>query len=120
MTYLYKMNQIYSEDRPWGRFEKFNENEVCTVKLIYINANARLSLQFHEYRREFWKIIKGKALVEINGKEEIKNENENVEIPNKAKHRIKALEENCIILEISYGIFDENDIVRIEDDYNRQ
>ncbi|MFL6368329.1 MAG: mannose-6-phosphate isomerase, partial [Nitrososphaeraceae archaeon] len=36
---------IYSEDRPWGRFEKFHENEPCTVKLIYINPNSRLSLQ---------------------------------------------------------------------------
>ena len=30
-----------------------------------------------------------------------------------------ALDSECVILEISYGRFDENDIVRIEDDYQR-
>ena len=50
---------IYSEDRPWGSFEKFHENEQCTVKLIYVNANSRLSLQYHSERWEFWKIVKG-------------------------------------------------------------
>jgi hypothetical protein len=29
------------------------------------------------------------------------------------------LNDDCVILEISYGKFDENDIVRIEDDYQR-
>jgi mannose-6-phosphate isomerase len=32
---------------------------------------------------------------------------------------VKALEEKCIILEISYGRFNEADIVRLEDDYRR-
>jgi hypothetical protein len=35
------------------------------------------------------------------------------------KHRIQAIDSVCIVLEISYGSFDENDIVRIEDDYDR-
>ena len=53
------------------------------------------------------------------GEKEMKlKENETINIPLGARHRIKALED-CIILEISYGNFDENDIVRIEDDYNR-
>jgi len=113
------MEGIYTEDRPWGKFEKFHENQECTVKLIYVNSNSRLSLQYHKHRREFWKIIKGKAIVEIDGKELLVKENENVNIPLGSKHRIKALEEDCIILEISYGNFDENDIIRIQDDYHR-
>jgi mannose-6-phosphate isomerase len=110
---------IYAESRPWGKFEKFHENQNCTVKLIYINANSRLSLQYHQYRSEFWKIVKGKAKVEIDEKDHIVKENDNITIPCGAKHRITALEHDCIILEISYGKFDENDIIRIEDDYNR-
>jgi mannose-6-phosphate isomerase len=110
---------IYSEDRPWGKFEKFHENQLSTVKLIYINANSRLSLQYHRERSEFWKVIKGTAEVELDGKIFEVKEEETIDIPKGVRHRVKALDNNCVILEIAYGKFDENDIVRIEDDYQR-
>ena len=111
--------KVYSESRPWGRFEKFHENKSCTVKLIYVNANSRLSLQYHKKRSEFWKVIKGTAKVEIDEKRIVLEEGDTITIPRQAKHRVLALESECIILEISYGRFDENDIVRLEDDYQR-
>ncbi|MCY1154880.1 MAG: phosphomannose isomerase type II C-terminal cupin domain [Thermoproteota archaeon] len=111
--------KIYSEIRPWGRFEKFHENKSCTVKLIYVNANSRLSLQYHKKRSEFWKVIKGTAVVEIDKKTIVLREGETITIPRQAKHRVLALKSDCIILEIAYGRFDENDIVRLEDDYQR-
>jgi mannose-6-phosphate isomerase len=111
--------KVYSESRPWGRFEKFHENKSCTVKLIYVNANSRLSLQYHKKRSEFWKVIKGTAMVEIDEKRTVLEEGDTVTIPRQAKHRVLALGSDCIILEISYGRFDENDIVRLEDDYQR-
>ena len=110
---------IYSEDRPWGSFEKFHENQICTVKLIYVNANSRLSLQYLSERWEFWKIVKGIAEVQLEEKELILKESETIVIPIGAKHRVKALGGQCIILEISYGRFNEDDIVRVEDDYRR-
>ncbi|HXX98785.1 MAG TPA: phosphomannose isomerase type II C-terminal cupin domain [Candidatus Bathyarchaeia archaeon] len=110
---------IYSEDRPWGSFEKFHENQTCTVKLIHVNANSRLSLQYHRERWEFWKIVKGIAEVQLDEKSLILRESDSIVIPLGAKHRVKALEEKCIILEISYGRFNEADIVRLEDDYRR-
>ncbi|HYA85092.1 MAG TPA: phosphomannose isomerase type II C-terminal cupin domain [Candidatus Bathyarchaeia archaeon] len=110
---------IYSEDRPWGSFEKFHENQTCTVKLIHVNANCRLSLQYHRERWEFWKIVKGLAEVQLDEKLLILKESDSIVIPLGAKHRVKALEEKCIILEISYGRFNEADIVRLEDDYLR-
>ena len=111
--------KIYSENRPWGKFEKFHENKPCTVKLIYVNANSRLSLQYHKKRSEFWKVIKGTAMVEINEKTITLQEGETITIPRQTKHRVLALGNDCIILEIAYGKFDENDIVRLEDDYHR-
>ena len=111
--------KIYSEIRPWGRFEKFHENKSCTVKLIYVNANSRLSLQYHKKRSEFWKVIKGTAMVEVDEKRIVLGEGDTITIPRQAKHRVLALKSECIILEISYGRFDENDIVRLEDDYQR-
>ncbi len=108
---------IYSEDRPWGSFEKFHENQQCTVKLIYVNANS--SLQYHSERWEFWKIVKGIAEVQLEEKLIILKEGESIVIPMGAKHRVKAIEGQCSILEISYGRFNEDDIVRLEDDYRR-
>lgn len=111
--------KVYSENRPWGRFEKFHENKSCTVKLIYVNANSRLSLQYHKKRSELWKVVKGTAMVEIDEKTIVLGEGETITIPRQAKHRVLALENECIILEIAYGRFDENDIVRLQDDYQR-
>jgi mannose-6-phosphate isomerase len=111
--------KIYSESRPWGRFEKFHENKSCTVKLIYVNTNSRLSLQYHKKRSELWKVIKGTAMVEIEGKTRTLEAGETITIPRRAKHRVLALESECTILEIAYGRFDENDIVRLDDDYKR-
>ena len=119
MTFLSIGVKIYAEDRPWGRFEKFHENKLSTVKLIYITPNHRLSLQYHIHRNEFWRIINGTAEVEVDGKTFSVKEGDNISIGSKSHHRIKALASGCTVLEISYGHFDEDDIVRIEDDFNR-
>jgi mannose-6-phosphate isomerase len=111
--------KIYAEYRPWGKFEKFHENIKNTVKLIYISPDSRLSLQYHNHRREFWKIVNGSAEIEIEGAKHSLNKGETIEIPLRAKHRIRSLKDGCTLLEISYGEFDENDIIRIEDDYQR-
>ena len=119
MTFLSIGVKIYAEDRPWGRFEKFHENKLSTVKLIYITPNRRLSLQYHIHRYEFWRIINGTAEVEVDGKTFSVKEGDNISIGSKSHHRIKAQASGCTVLEISYGHFDEDDIVRIEDDFNR-
>jgi mannose-6-phosphate isomerase-like protein (cupin superfamily) len=119
MTPHFIIMKIYSEDRPWGRFEKFHENKMSTVKLIYIIPNRRLSLQYHTQRNEFWRIIRGTAEVEVDGQIFNVKEGDDISIGSKSQHRIKALSNGCTVLEISYGHFDESDIVRIEDDFNR-
>ncbi len=111
--------EVYLEKRPWGSFEKFNENEQCTVKLLHIKPGSRLSLQYHHKRKEFWKIVKGSATVQVENKQSSLKEGDDIIIPSGAKHRIQASNTGCTVLEISYGSFDENDIVRIEDDYER-
>ncbi|HEX6561484.1 MAG TPA: phosphomannose isomerase type II C-terminal cupin domain [Nitrososphaera sp.] len=108
------------EQRPWGWFEQFNENDPCTVKLIHVKAGSRLSLQYHEKRREFWKVVKGPAIVQIDGKTFTGKAGDEFEIPTRAKHRLAAKKSSdALVLEISYGHFDEDDIVRIEDDFGR-
>ncbi len=44
---------------------------------------------------------------------------ESITIPKKVTHRLIGAGVDALILEISIGDFDENDIVRLEDDYKR-
>ena len=53
-------------------------------------------------------------------KKKMLNENDAIHIPKGAKHRVVNLGSPSTILEISFGEFDESDIVRIEDIYNRK
>jgi len=114
-----KMIDIYEEERPWGKFEKFVENQKCTVKLLHLNPKSQTSLQLHHKREEWWKIIKGAISVEHDGQKKTLGENDTIYICKGSKHRIINLESPSTILEISFGEFEESDIVRIEDIYNR-
>lgn len=42
--------KIYKEERPWGNFERFTHNEISTVKILTVNPNEELSLQYHHNR----------------------------------------------------------------------
>ncbi len=109
----------YIEERPWGSFEQFCENEVCTVKIINVKPNEELSLQYHRYRDEFWKIISGRATIVVGEESHDGKEGDEFFIPRLTKHRIKTGDSPVRVLEISFGKFDEGDIVRLEDKYKR-
>ena len=109
----------YSEIRPWGHFEQFCKNKKCTVKILEVKPYQALSLQFHYNRDEFWKILSGKPKIIIDNKIFDGKEGDEFYIPKETKHRIKTEESIVRILEIAFGEFDENDIVRLEDVYNR-
>ncbi|MEO9870584.1 CBS domain-containing protein [Ekhidna sp.] len=114
-----KIPKKYTEERPWGNFEQFCENRLCTVKLINVNPNEELSLQYHRNRNEFWRVVKGKGKVVIGKQELDANVDDEFSVPAKTKHRIITQEFSLQILEISYGLFDEKDIVRLIDKYHR-
>lgn len=108
----------YKENRPWGSFEQFTKNENSTVKILVVNAGEELSLQRHKMREEYWRVLSGNGEVVI-GEKTIKAEKGNDFFVSKGTlHSIKA-EEKMTILEIAFGDFDENDIERIFDKYNR-
>ena len=113
------MIDIYEEERPWGKFEKFVENKNCTVKSLHLKPNAQLSLQYHHKREEWWRVIKGSITVELDGSKTVLGEDNTIYLPKGSKHRAVCSDLPSVILEISFGEFDENDIVRIEDIYNR-
>ena len=66
-------------------------------------------------------MIEGRAQVEIDGKASEVEARNHVHIPLQAHHRLTNIGvTDLVILELQQGdILDENDIVRIEDDYCR-
>jgi len=97
----------YTEQRPWGSFEQFNLNTPCTVKIIDVKPESQLSLQFHNHRNEFWRILKGECTVMLDNKNYIAETGDEFIIPAKTLHRVTTHNQGVQFLEISYGHFDE-------------
>ena len=110
---------MLTEKRPWGHFERYTLNEKSTVKMVYLDGDKRLSLQYHDNRSEFWKVIEGPVKVQLKDDVKTLQTGDSITIPKKAVHRLIGAGTDAIILEISMGEFDESDIVRLEDDYKR-
>ena len=109
-------------DRPWGRFFVIQDDNDYKIKRIEVNSGHRLSYQYHKKRSEHWIIVKGQATIKLENNTIIKNPGESIYIPKGAAHRIQNNStETLVIIEIQLGTyFGEDDIVRIEDDYNRK
>ena len=107
------------ESRPWGHFERFTLNEKTTVKIHTVNAGEALSLQTHEHRDEFWRILSGSGTVQVGDDEKSAGVGDSFFCPRHARHRITSGSEGITFLEIAFDDFDENDITRLDDRYGR-
>jgi len=105
--------------KPWGEFKQFTLNEKSTVKILTIMPKQAFSLQKHSKRKEFWYFLDNSAKVTVGRKTfKIKKGNEIIIKP-KQNHRIEAYSKPVNVLEISFGNFDEKDIIRLKDKYGR-
>ena len=109
----------YQEKRPWGDFIKFVENSPCTVKIITVDVGQAFSLQYHESRDEFWYILSGNGIATMGTDKVDIHAGADYFIPRGTLHRIEATTEPVVFLEVAYGSFDEEDVTRVEDKYNR-
>ncbi len=107
--------------RPWGYFDSIDNGKGFQVKRISVNPGAKLSLQKHKKRCEHWVVIKGIALITCGDKVFKLKENESTYIPKGEVHRLENEEETPLeIIEIQTGTYlGEDDIIRLEDDYDR-
>jgi mannose-6-phosphate isomerase len=111
-----------TEIRPWGAFTTLEEAPGYKIKRIEVNPGHRLSLQMHHHRSEHWIVVSGTAKVVCGDKKIILNANESTYVPQCTPHRL----ENpgvikLVIIEVQNGEYlEEDDIVRLQDDYARQ
>lgn len=108
--------------RPWGQYWVLEDTDNHKVKHIEVNPGGRLSYQYHHHRSEIWTVVAGIATVTLEGDVKEYKKGEVVMIPLGAKHRVQnAGTELLELIEVQLGTyFGEDDIIRIEDDYERQ
>lgn len=108
--------------RPWGEFYGWDEGKGWKLKTIYVKAGKRLSLQYHRHRSELWTLVAGDAFatIEANGKHKRVPLiiGQIFSVPVHTVHRLES-KRGGVIVEVALGDFDENDIVRIQDDHGR-
>jgi glycosyltransferase involved in cell wall biosynthesis len=107
--------------RPWGHYDNLLESNDHKIKELVVNPGERLSLQKHQRRAEHWTVVSGAALVTVGEKEIPLKPGQSVDIPKGAVHRImNPGKVPLIIVEVQMGdYFGEDDIIRLEDDYDR-
>lgn len=108
--------------RPWGEYYGWDSGKGWNLKTIYIKPKMRLSLQYHHHREEWWLLVSGDAQATIQdsaGEHTVPlRKGEVFRVLQKQVHRLSS-KRGGVIVEVAYGDFDENDIVRLADDHGR-
>lgn len=106
-----------------------NSNQKLSPKILVVENNKRLSWQYHFRRSEIWKLIGGEAGIvrsdsDAEGPQETMRRGEIVSLTKGERHRLVGLSSWGIIAEIwqhsdKNNPSDEDDIVRVQDDFGR-
>lgn len=98
-------------------------------KILIVAPGKRLSWQYHHRRAEIWRVIQGQVGVkrstnDIEGDLEILNIGDTITLQQGERHRLVGLDDYAVIAEIwqhtdANHPSDENDIVRVQDDFGR-
>jgi len=108
--------------RPWGSYTVLEEGRGYKIKQIEVKPGERLSLQKHYHRNEHWVVLSGSATVTVNKDVFAVNPNESTYIKAGDVHRLENKGKlPLLIIEVQVGEYTgEDDIVRLEDDYERE
>jgi len=126
VTELTRQNQVESREhltveRPWGRYTVMQGGPGYKVKKVVVDRGCRLSLQLHHRRAEHWVVVQGEARVTIGDEVRTVLPNQSVYVPVETPHRLEnpGSEPLCLI-EVQTGDYlEEDDIVRLADDFWR-
>lgn len=107
--------------RPWGSYECLRIGDCFQVKHIIVDVAGRLSLQYHHHRSEHWTVVSGTARVTVGDSIFVMSANESVYIPKGDLHRLENIGDSELhLIEVQCGTYlGEDDIVRLEDQYDR-
>ena len=131
---FFVISEDYAQDFSNIYFNGLNTDELkisgkLSPKILIIAPNKRLSWQYHHRRSEIWKVVNGRIKIvtshdNVERKEKILKEGDEIRLSRGERHRIIGLEYYAVVAEIwihtdKDNPSDENDIVRVQDDYDR-
>jgi mannose-1-phosphate guanylyltransferase/mannose-6-phosphate isomerase len=107
--------------RPWGTYEDIDQGDRFRVKRITVAPGAKLSLQLHHHRAEHWIIVRGSAKVTRGEQVTLLTENQSIYIEIGQLRRLENPGKIPLqLIEVQTGSYlGEDDIVRVEDVYQR-
>jgi len=107
--------------RPWGCYEDIDGGERFRVKRITVDPGQKLSLQYHHHRAEHWIVVSGTAMVTRGEETMLVTENQSIYIELGQLHRLENPGKVPLrLIEVQTGAYlGEDDIVRVEDAYQR-
>ena len=134
-------------NRPWGGFlridesqsqdfihnfisaENFNIEGRLSPKILIVKPESRLSWQYHCRRKEIWRVYKNsvgiiRSMDNNQNEMEILKEGDFIKFQKKERHRLVGLSNFGVVAEIWIHTdfknpSNEQDIVRLQDDYTR-
>jgi mannose-6-phosphate isomerase len=106
-------------ERPWGAFRQYATNEPCTVSLMWVKPGQRLSLQAHRGRAELWIVLDEGAEIQVGDNTYHPGAGEEFWIDAGQKHRLSSTGPAVRVLEVAFGDWQQEDITRYADDYQR-
>ena len=107
--------------RPWGSFDSIDSGDGFQVKRIIVDPGKKLSLQRHQHRAEHWVVVSGTAQVTLADRVFNLDANQSTYIARGVTHRLANLQSDPLeIIEVQTGDYlGEDDIERLDDDFNR-
>ena len=107
--------------RPWGYYDSLDVGDGFQAKRICVKPGEKISLQKHKHRSEHWVVVSGTAKITCGDKIYNLEKNQSTYIPKGEVHRLEN--EGAVdleIIEVQTGDYlGEDDIIRLEDDYQR-
>jgi len=118
---------VFFPEESWEELGRF---EVLSPKILMVAPHHRLSWQYHHRRSEIWKCISDSVQVITSGDDIERNthkliKGEIIRLQQGERHRLVGADNWGVVAEIwqhtnTAHPSDEEDIVRVKDDYNRQ
>lgn len=106
-------------ERPWGSFRQYAFNQEVTVSLMTVQPGMRLSLQAHTGRAELWIVLDEGCEVQVGDEILHPHAGDEIWIPANTRHRLASRGPAVRVLEVAFGNWQQADITRYEDDFQR-
>ena len=109
--------------------EELKISDKLSPKILIVNPESRLSWQYHHRRAEIWRVYKGEVGIirsddDSQNEIEIYREGDQITLKQGERHRLIGLDDYSVVAEIWQHTeknhpSDEEDIVRVQDDFGR-